>query len=375
MGDTRTVDRPITAGRTTSARGVAWATASACAFSLSAVVGKDLLGALGVGSLLFWRFLLASAVLWAILAARRSRGGPDPFGAPWRRIAALGALFGIMTLVGFAALDRLDASVYIVVFYVYPALVVLGSMALGHRLDRVTALALLLVTTGVVLTVPDALTGTDLEDGPLTALCVPASGSMFPIGTTAVNCSVTDAAHQVASATFNVTVLNTAPIVAPLPNMSVTAPGADGAFVNFAPIAVDTQEGPLAAVCTPASGAKFAIGVTTVSCTATDSLGLTDTETFTIEILPPEAPTITTQTLSGGTVGEFYCCGNLFASGRVQPYSWSVVAGALPPGLELPRRENTISGTPTTAGTFTFTVRVTDDLGAFDEKELSITIG
>ena len=40
----------------------------------------------------------------------------------------------------------------------------------------------------------------------------------------------------------------------------------------------------------------------------------------------------------------------------------------------LPRRENTISGTPTTAGTFTFTVRVTDDLDTFSEKELSITI-
>ena len=78
--------------------------------------------------------------------------------------------------------------------------------------------------------------------------------------------------------------------------------------------------------------------------------------------------------LSGGTVGEFYCCGNLFASGGVQPYTWSVVAGTLPPGLELPRGENTISGTPTTAGTFTFTVRVTDDLDAFSEKELSITI-
>jgi hypothetical protein len=51
-----------------------------------------------------------------------------------------------------------------------------------------------------------------------------------------------------------------------------------------------------------------------------------------------------------------------------------VVTGALPPGLELPRRENTITGMPTTAGTFTFTVRVTDDLGGFSEKELSITI-
>jgi inner membrane transporter RhtA len=125
------------------------------------VVGKDLLGALGVASLLFWRFLLASAVLWAILVIRSRRGGPDPFSAPWPRLLALGGLFGVMVLVGFAGLDRLDASVYIVIFYVYPALVVLGSVALGHRLDRVTALALVLVTGGVVLTVPEALTGTD----------------------------------------------------------------------------------------------------------------------------------------------------------------------------------------------------------------------
>ena len=97
------------------------------------------------------------------------------------------------------------------------------------------------------------------------------------------------------------------------------------------------------------------------------------TVTLTV-FLPPEAPTITTEALSSGTVGEFYCCGNLFASGGVQPHTWSVVAGALPPGLELPKGENTISGTPTTAGTFTFTVRVTDDRDAFSEKEFSITI-
>jgi Putative Ig domain len=106
----------------------------------------------------------------------------------------------------------------------------------------------------------------------------------------------------------------------------------------------------------------------------TDENKATDTETFTISILPAEAPAITTTALSSGTVGEFYCCGNLFAIGGVQPYTWSVVAGELPPGLELPKGENTISGTPTTAGTFTFTVRVTDDLDAFSEKEFTITI-
>ena len=115
-------------------------------------------------------------------------------------------------------------------------------------------------------------------------------------------------------------------------------------------------------------------GTFTFTVQVTDENRATDTETFTIVVDPPEAPTITTVALSNGTVGEFYCCGNLFASGGVQPYTWSVVAGSLPPGLELPKRENTISGTPTTAGTFTFTVRVTDDLGAFSEKEFTITI-
>lgn len=123
------------------------------------------------------------------------------------------------------------------------------------------------------------------------------------------------------------------------------------------------------------NGVPKTAGTYTVTIQVKDETRATDTETFTINILPAEAPTITTEALSSGTVGEFYCCGNLFASGGVQPYTWSVVAGALPPGLELPKGENTISGTPTTAGTFEFTVRVTDDLGAFSEKTLSITIG
>jgi hypothetical protein len=121
------------------------------------------------------------------------------------------------------------------------------------------------------------------------------------------------------------------------------------------------------------NGVPTTAGSFTFTVQVKDETRATDTETFTIDILPPEAP-ITTQALNGGTVGEFYCCGNLFASGGVQPYTWSVVTGALPPGLELPKRENSISGTPTTAGTFTFTVRVTDDQDAFGEKELSITI-
>jgi hypothetical protein len=122
------------------------------------------------------------------------------------------------------------------------------------------------------------------------------------------------------------------------------------------------------------NGVPTTAGTYTFTVQVKDETRATDTETFTIEILPPEAPTITTEALTPATVGEFYCCGNLFASGGVQPYTWTVVAGELPPGLELPKGENTISGTPTTAGTYTFTVRVTDDLGAFTEKTFTITV-
>jgi hypothetical protein len=86
------------------------------------------------------------------------------------------------------------------------------------------------------------------------------------------------------------------------------------------------------------NGVPTTAGSFTFTVQVKDETRATDTETFTIEILPPQALTITTEALSSGTVGEFYCCGNLFASGGVQPYTWSVVAGTLPPGLALPRR-------------------------------------
>jgi drug/metabolite transporter (DMT)-like permease len=144
-----------------SARGAVWAVASALAFSLSSVVGKDLLDALGVASLLFWRFALASLVLWAVLAIWSRRGGPDPLAVPRARLFGLGVLMGMVVVVGFLALERLDASVYIVLVYLYPAFVVLGSAALGRPLDAITVTALVIITAGVVLTVPELFTGVD----------------------------------------------------------------------------------------------------------------------------------------------------------------------------------------------------------------------
>ncbi len=136
-----------------------WAALCALSFSTSSVVGKDLLGALGPASLLFWRFSLATAVLWSIVGVWRRRGGPDPRSVPARRLVLLGSLLGGVVHLGFLSLEHLDVSVYIVIVYLYPAFVVLGAAALGRPLDRTTVLALAVITGGVVLTVPELFTG------------------------------------------------------------------------------------------------------------------------------------------------------------------------------------------------------------------------
>ncbi len=50
----------------------------------------------------------------------------------------------------------------------------------------------------------------------------------------------------------------------------------------------------------------------------------------------------------------------LNASGGTSPYTWSIIAGALPDGLSVDGSSGEISGTPTKAGTFSFTVQVAD---------------
>ncbi len=81
---------------------------------------------------------------------------------------------------------------------------------------------------------------------------------------------------------------------------------------------------------------------------------------------------ILTSSLPDGYENQSYSAA-LEAEGGTAPYEWSIAAGALPNGLVL-ATEGTITGTPTTAGLFDFTVKVTDIDGKFGEKALSILV-
>jgi hypothetical protein len=103
----------------------------------------------------------------------------------------------------------------------------------------------------------------------------------------------------------------------------------------------------------------------------TDSLGSKTTNAFAIQVQPP-AVQITTSSLPAYTTGTSYTQ-TLTATGGTPPFSWSLGSGSLPPGLALDSG-GTIRGTATAAGSYTFSVRVTDRAGANATRGYSITI-
>ena len=129
---------------------------------------------------------------------------------------------------------------------------------------------------------------TDNEDAPdPTAVCTPASGAVFPLGTTTVACSVTDSGGVSASGSFDITVGDsTAPALSGVPAAFwVTTNDPTGAVVSYSlPTAADAADPNPSVVCDPASGSSFDVGSTTVTCTATDSTGNHSSATFAVTV-------------------------------------------------------------------------------------------
>ena len=85
------------------------------------------------------------------------------------------------------------------------------------------------------------------------------------------------------------------------------------------------------------------------------------------------APSITSGVLGGGEVGISYDQTPTVTGGTGSP-TWSVTGGTLPAGLAVDPSTGEITGTPTAAGTSTFTLQVTDGAGAVATQSESVTV-
>jgi len=119
------------------------------------------------------------------------------------------------------------------------------------------------------------------------------------------------------------------------------------------------------------SGTPTTLGTSTFSIAVTDASGKSDSRAYRLAVEgPPSAPQPQINAPPDGRTGITYSQ-PLSASGGESPYLWKVVAGALPPGLNLSDR-GLVSGTPTAAGTFNFTVKITGNNGLAATRSYSL---
>ena len=102
-----------------------------------------------------------------------------------------------------------------------------------------------------------------------TVSCSPVSGSTFVVGLTTVTCTARDTSNNTSSCSFVVTVIDSElPTITCPSNQQVGSSGGP-VVVNY-PKPTATDNCSVFVGCAPQSGSVFPVGVTTVSCSATD---------------------------------------------------------------------------------------------------------
>jgi hypothetical protein len=185
-----------------------------------------------------------------------------------------------------------------------------------------------------------AVSASDAVDGNITPQCNKASGGTFPVGTTTVTCSATDAHSNTGQGNFHITVKDTTPPNLTLPsNITAEATGPNGALVSYTASANDIVDGPVAAVCTPTSGTTFVLGMTTVSCTATDAHNNSATETFVVTVQDTTPPVLSVPdditaeaTGPAGAVVDFTTSATDIVDGGITPNCSAAAGDSFPLG-------------------------------------------
>ncbi|NID16463.1 putative Ig domain-containing protein [Luteibacter yeojuensis] len=108
---------------------------------------------------------------------------------------------------------------------------------------------------------------------------------------------------------------------------------------------------------TPTQAGSFPISIRANDSTTGPAAPYHNSQAYTLTIAPPTIA-LAPASLPNATVGTSYSQ-SLSASGGTAPYTFATTAGTVPTGMNL-APDGTLSGTPTTAGDFGFTVQATD---------------
>lgn len=139
--------------------GILWVTLSASGYAFLPTLTRAIYAVSDFPPthLALWRFMLATPLIWLLIGIRSRRKAHKPGQQPrfvLQRMG-LGVFLAAGSLTAFIGLQYIPASLYIVLFFTYPAMVALLAVLLGSRLSAIAWLALALTLMGVVLTVPD----------------------------------------------------------------------------------------------------------------------------------------------------------------------------------------------------------------------------
>ena len=124
------------------------------------------------------------------------------------------------------------------------------------------------------------------------------------------------------------------------------------------------------------SGTLLSSGRFEFTIAATDSGQCTGAVAYTMLVAPSVCPQITVfpPALPPGTRGIDYLQ-MLLATGGIGPYTWSLTAGTLPPGLLLDPAAATISGVPTDLGSWPVTLTATDATSCVGTLVTTLEVG
>ncbi|MBB3796986.1 uncharacterized protein YhjY with autotransporter beta-barrel domain [Xanthomonas arboricola] len=107
------------------------------------------------------------------------------------------------------------------------------------------------------------------------------------------------------------------------------------------------------------SGTATVEGSFNLTVTATDAGSFTGNQAYTLTVAGPNL-VLPASTLPAGTAGQAYSAAITPATGGTAPYTYALTGGVLPAGVVVDAATGTLSGTPTVAGTFNFTLTVSD---------------